>query len=222
MTTPASEQRGNALFLQGSFNPQILQPAWLAAQNLIRDSESENAKIRIVHSEIVAFGLDWADVEIERDKLTIQATPKSESPEQVRDLALGIIEILDHTPIEHVGISFFAHYALADQATRDKLGWTLVPPAPFSKQIERPGMRTLKIAGRRPGEEEGPGGLLVTIEPSAQIMPNGVFINVLDQYNILDHQPNLGTGPAVECVKSNWDASSKRAEAISAEIFSVI
>jgi len=220
---PVSEQRGNGVILRGSFNPRILQPAWLAAQGLIREAESENAEIRIVHEQVVAFGLEWANLEVDHDQLVVNSTPKGGTPEQVRDLALGAIEILDHTPIYNVGLQFFGHYGLKDQAARDELGWALVPPTPFEGQLARVGMRSLQMAGRRSAEDVGGDGLMVTVEPSAHIAPNGVYLAVLDQYDVADSsEPNVGSSFAVDCIKSQWDPSLKRAESITSEIFSVI
>jgi hypothetical protein len=217
-----SKERGNGIVLTGSFNPRILQPAWLAAQKLIREAESEAADIRIVHEEVVSFSLEWVNLEVDHDKLSISSTPKSETPEQVRDLALGVIEVLDHTPVDRVGIQFFGHLAMADQATRDKLGWTLVPPGPFSGQLDNPGMRSLQMAGRRPGDEDGGNGLLVKIEPSYRIAPNGVYISILDQYDVSGpEEANLGSALAVKCIKDRWTSSFERAEAIVDEILSI-
>jgi hypothetical protein len=219
---PLSNQRGLRIILTGSFNPRILQPAWLAAQKLIRDAESENADIKIVHEEVVAFGLDWVTLQVEHDQLTISSTPKSETPEQVRDLAVGVVEILDHTPIYHVGIDFFGHFALEDQAQRDKLGWSLVPPEPFAGHLDGAGMRSLKMAGRRFGDvDDGDGGLVVRVEPSYNIAPNGVFISVLDQYRVANEdEANVGAGPAISCLKDRWAESLKRADAIVDDLLS--
>lgn len=224
MVAPISEQRGNSIVLSGSFNPRILQPAWLAARGLIREAESETAEIRIVHEQVVAFSLEWANLEVDHDRLAVYSTPKSGTPEQVRDLALGVIEILDHTPVDGVGLQFFGHYALEDQAARDKLGWTLVPPKPFEGHLAEAGMRSLQMAGRRSGDSKGSDGLIVTIEPSAHIAPNGVYLAVTDQYDLADSSqpnPNLGSSLAVECIKGQWEQSLKRAEEISSEVFSV-
>lgn len=223
MTERVPERHGNGIILAGSFNPQIFQPAWLAAQNLIRPAESENADIQIVHSEIVAYRLDWAHIEVDREKLEIVSTPKSETPEQIRDLALGVIEILRHTPIHLVGIKFFGHHALKDQAERDKIGWTLVPPGPFEGQIQGPGMRTLRVVGRHPGEEDkGDSGLMVTIEPSNPLNPYGVFISVVDQFEVAEEsEPSIGAGPAIDCIKENWSKSIKRASAITDDVLAL-
>jgi hypothetical protein len=212
-------QHGNALVFRGSFNPRILQPAWLAAQGLIREAESENAAIQIVHEQVVAFGLDWMNLEVRHDQLTVNSTPTSETPEQIRDLALGVIEILEHTPIHGVGLQFFGHYGLTDQAARDELQRKLVPQAPFEELLSGIGMRTLTMFGRREEGDEGLNGVSVTVEPSATVEPNGVYVGVFDQYDFADpDDANLSSAPAVEVVKLRWQESSRRAEAIIAEI----
>lgn len=220
MTELTAKQRGNAIHLMGSFNPQIFQPAWLAAQGLIREAESETAEIQIIHSDIVSYSVAWARIEVERDKLSIFSTPKSETPEQLRDLALGVIEVLNHTPVYTVAIQFWAHYALESQEARDRLGWTLVPPDPFQGELINPGMRALRVVGGRPtGEDPDENGLIVTIEPSNPVSPNGVYIGVVDQYEVAESsEADVGAEPAISCLKANWSASIKRASAIPAAI----
>lgn len=229
MSTPPSELRGNTIVLRGSFNPQILQPAWLAAQNLIREAESENADIAIIHEEVVAFSIDWATIEVERERLRLRSTEKSEAPEQVRDLALGILEVLDHTPVHVVALRSSSHYVMPSQEDRDKLGWKLVPKAPFEEELVRPGMAALHVNGLRPGEEgdgiEEPktGLVTVSIEPSEPLKPNGVYLQVDDRYRVADpEQANVGTGPAVACIRENWVASLKRAERIAEQVFAIV
>lgn len=227
MSTPTAELRGNTIVLRGSFNPRILQPAWLAAQNLIREAESENADIAIIHEEVVVFSIDWATVEVERDRLRLRSTKKSETPEQLRDLALGILSILDHTPIHVVAIKSSAHYVMPSQEARDRLGWTLVPKEPFEGQMERPGMISLHVTGARPGEMEDGlpkgGQLTVTIQPSKPLEPNGVFLEVDDRYRVADpEEANVGAGAAVACIKENWETSLKRAEKVAEKIFAIV
>jgi hypothetical protein len=218
-----SAQHGNAIILRGSFNPRILQPAWLAAQNLIRPAESETAEIYIIHEQVVAFGLEWASVEVKPDLLTISSSPTSETPEQIRDLALGVIEILTHTPVYNVGLQFFGHYAFADQEIRDDLGWTLVPRAPFQGQLASVGMRTLTMLGRREEGDQGANGVSITVEPSAVLTPNGVYLAVLDQYDVADpSDPNVGAEPGIDAIKVNWEPSARRATSITDEVLGTV
>jgi len=223
---PTPELRSNRVVLRGSFNPRILQPAWLAAQKLIREAESENAEITIIHEEATVFAIDWAIIEAERERLRLATTSKSETPEQLRDLAVGILETLDHTPVHVVAIQSIAHYPMASQESRDALGWKLVPPEPFEGEIVRPGMAALHVNGARPGEamegSKAPASGLVTIsvEPSHPLAPHGVFIQVDDRYSVADAEAaNVGTGPAIACIQENWETSLKRAERIAERIF---
>ncbi len=229
MNPPVAELRSNRIVLRGSFNPRILQPAWLAAQKLIREAESENAEITIIHEEATVFSIDWAIIEVERERMRLATTTKSETPEQLRDLAIGILETLDHTPIHIVAIQSVAHYAMASQERRDELGWKLVPPGPFEEEISRPGMAALHVSGARPGEEaEGneppPTGVVtVSIEPSQPLAPHGVFMQVDDRYSVADPEAaNTGTAPAVTCIKENWETSLKRAERIAEGVFASV
>lgn len=223
MAEAVSKLRGNSIEFRGSFNPRILQPAWLAGQNLIREAESDNADIKIVHERVVAFAIEWATLLVEHNRLRLSSTPTSETPEQLRDLALGILEVLDHTPIHEVEIQTAGHYAMVDQAARDKLGWALVPPEPFETHLIAPGMTTLRMAGARPGEEGEEGGnIAIVVEPSTEIEPEGVYISVHDHYYVADpKQPNIGAAPAAECLQANWETSLKRAGQISTDIFAI-
>jgi hypothetical protein len=122
-----------------------------------------------------------------------------------------------------VTIQFFAHYALEDQAARDKLGWTLVPPDPFQDHLKGPGMRTLKVLGRRPDtDEDDPDRVSVVIEPSARIRPNGVYISVADNYVLAGpDDSNVGADAAIQCVEASWSESMKRAAEVSTKILSL-
>src|SRR5689334_10831943 len=124
---PAPDSTQTVVALRGRFNPQIIQPAWLAAQGLIRDVESEKADIEIIHTEVVAYAIGWAQLEVQLDSLVVKTRPAAVAPEQVRDLVLGILEVLPHTPVEAIGIQASGHYALRDQDERDDLLGTLVP-----------------------------------------------------------------------------------------------
>lgn len=82
---------GVNIALVGSFNPQIFQPAWFAARDLIPREEGEHARINIIHPDIVSFGTDWFDVSIEHERFSI-TTQSAPSYAPVRDLVLGEVD----------------------------------------------------------------------------------------------------------------------------------
>src|SRR5437870_4919946 len=98
MTDLKPEIDAHSVVFVGDFNPKIFQPAWFAAQNLLRQEEADAAKIEIIHPEIVRFSLDWLHVEVvhERFKASTLQFPYFEI---LRDLTVGTFKILRHTPI---------------------------------------------------------------------------------------------------------------------------
>ena len=47
-----AELSGINIVMLGSFNPKIFQPAWFAANELIRNLEAEEADTQIIHNDI--------------------------------------------------------------------------------------------------------------------------------------------------------------------------
>ena len=63
-----------SVVLLGSFNPQIFQPAWLAAEGLIRKEEGQDAKIQVIHPEISAFSLGWAAIDVTHERYAVETS----------------------------------------------------------------------------------------------------------------------------------------------------
>lgn len=220
MQAPAPDSTHAIVILRGHFNPQIFQPAWLAAQGLIRPAESEDATISIIHPEVVAYTLDWAKVEVEREMLTVATTSKTHAPEQVRDLALGMLGVLNHTPIHGVGLRFSGHYPMSDQDECARLIEILVPQTPWAQMLENPSLNSLTMQGDRiDGETGRRGNSFVTVEPSRKVA-NAIFVAVLDQYEVADsNEPALGAQPARDALDAVWSTSPAGARSIVDSIF---
>ena len=88
----------------GDFNPKIFQPAWFAAQGLIRQQEAEEAKVDIIHPEVVSFSLEWLALQVTREQCALTTT---QEPYYVvmRDLIVGTFNLLQHTPLHKLGIT---------------------------------------------------------------------------------------------------------------------
>jgi len=64
-----AELSGINIVILGSFNPKIFQPAWFAANELIRKLEAEEADTEIIHNDISIFRIgDWLRLEVTRDR----------------------------------------------------------------------------------------------------------------------------------------------------------
>src|SRR3954463_8544753 len=100
-----------AIILLGSFNPQIFQPTWFSAQGLIRKEEGESAKLQLIHPEIAAFSLEWAQLQVTPQRFGLEAsTTQQYSPELLRDLTLGTFRLLSHTPVKMMGLNRLFHF----------------------------------------------------------------------------------------------------------------
>jgi hypothetical protein len=64
MAHAEAEIGGKAIVLLGSFNPQIFQPAWFAAEGLIPRELTDGANIGIIHSQLVAFSSEWLEINV--------------------------------------------------------------------------------------------------------------------------------------------------------------
>jgi hypothetical protein len=102
MTQPAIALEGVSIVLLGSFNPQIFQPAWFAAEELLRKEEAEAAEVAIIHRDIVSFSTSWMQLQVQLDRFMV-STADSAFYEPLRDLVLGTFQLLRHTPVQKMG-----------------------------------------------------------------------------------------------------------------------
>src|SRR4051812_2881060 len=158
-------------------NPTIFQPAWLASHELIREEEGESAEIRIIHPDVVAYSLDWVDLEVTRERFQVKTTATTETADPVRDLALGIFTILRHTPVRLVGINTEAHFKVTSEERWHAIGHTLAPDRYWTGLLEGAGVRSLVMEGVRTDEHRG--WIRVSVEPSIRLKP-GIFVAVND------------------------------------------
>ncbi len=99
MSTQQPEIQGVSIVLLGDFNPKIFQPAWFAAQDLIRQQEADEADIKIIHPEVVSFATgQWLALEVTRERFVVSTTQDPYS-KVMRDLVVGSFELLQHTPL---------------------------------------------------------------------------------------------------------------------------
>src|SRR6184192_974106 len=105
------EFRSASLVALGSFNPAIFQPQWLGATKLIRQEEADKATIEVVHPEMTVFSTEWFKIEVTSGRFAILTDdPTKHLP--LRDLAIGVFRVLEHTPITAMGFNSIHHFAM--------------------------------------------------------------------------------------------------------------
>ncbi len=211
--SPAVE--GVAVVLLGDFNPAIFQPAWFAAQGLLRNEEGTGATIELIRPEIVRFSLEWLQLEVVRDRF-VAITVQGLSTETLRDLVVGTFRILAHTPVRSMGINREIHVRSDSDADWHTVGDRLAPKEIWDGLLSKPGMRNLVMEGVR--DDGHPGYIRVFAEPSQRVRP-GVFFRVNDHFDIEGYKSEQGAAPVVKILEEQFDASRQRSDRLIATLW---
>ena len=204
----------------GQFNPAIVHPAWLAAEGLITKPEAEGTAIEVVHPEFAQFTFSQEGaamrVQVLRERLML-TTEDARLYEGLRDLTMGILTLLRHTPVTKLGINFDTCIAMDSEDARNGLGRRLAPAAPWSGILD--GAAMLSLSMRTPRVGGNPGHTVIRVEPSVRLA-FGVLIALNEHYDIDALQPDSTTGTerVVDVLKQTWDATSKRAREITSKL----
>jgi hypothetical protein len=183
----------------------------LAYKGLIREQEAGEAKVEILHSELVKFSIGWATFEITGERFEIKT---SQEPyfEPVRDLCLSIFEILRETPVRAMGINHINHYSLPREDVFFEFGNKLAPLNAWSTLLQKPRVSLFEIFEEK-RRDEYTGNYRIRVRPSDQKLQFGIQIEVNDHYEV----PKESYGRNAELMtilKSNWTNSLNFVETI--------
>jgi hypothetical protein len=207
MTPPSLDIEGIEIVLIGSFNPKIVQPAWLATEGLVPKGEADAAKLHIVHPELTSFSLGWVSVQVTTDRF-VATTDRTDCYEPCRDLVLGIFQLLRHTPVSRMGINRNMHYRMATEEEWHAVGHKLAPKEPWQGILSQPGMKSLLMQGQRPDAHNG--FVFVRVEPSSKVRP-GVYVQVNDHFDRSLDDDTAGCSEMMNILSTCWTASVTRA-----------
>jgi hypothetical protein len=216
MPSPVVETVGAAIVAIGDFNPSIVQPAWLAQNELLAPAEADAAEAELVRREFGRVHLSWAIVQVTRDRLEIASTEQTGQPDVLRDLAVGILQLLPHTPVGRLGLTNWVHVQMPNEESWHDLGHKLLPPSNWDDVLVQPGMLSADVRGVRTDDREG--AINVTVQPSSMV-PQGVFISVNDDFVLGDSASALD---AVDVITASWDESQDRASQIRDHVLGLV
>jgi hypothetical protein len=204
-----------SIVLVGSFNPKILHPEWFRTNDLLRVEEVESADVEIVHRDVASFRADWLRLQVTADRF-VASTDNPTTYEPLRDLVINVFKILEHTPVEQMGINHQQHFQLASQAECDRIGHLLSPKDRWASFMTTPLLSSMTISGQP--EPESTAVSLVTIEPSTRAKP-GVFLRTNRHYAKAMH-PN--GHDLFENLENDWDKASAFAKKAAKELIDAI
>ena len=219
MDVPKTKIEGISIVLLGTFNPAIFQPAWFAAQGLIREEEAEEAQIELVRPEVSAFRLDWLHMQVLHERFTA-STDQPASFEVLRDFVVGTFSVLEHTPVTKLGLNFDRHVEMDSEEAWHEIGNRLAPQGRWQGALDEPRLRSLSMQGNRP--DDFTGAVVVKVEPSVRVEKNGVYVTVNDHYEL--EQPEEGSASAAAAtrlIQEHWGAFLERSDRICNNVFEV-
>ncbi len=150
------------IVLLGSFNPGIFHPAWFEKNGLLPQSETKDAKIDMVSNDVAIFTMSWVRIEVMGDRFVFRTIDESKFG-PLRDLAIGVFQLLEFTPIKQIGINREIKYEMPNIDAWHSVGHTLAPKEYWSTYVKSPGMNSLTIRAER--DDARKGMLNVTVSP---------------------------------------------------------
>jgi hypothetical protein len=183
----------------GKFNPAIFHPSWIVAQGLLNKQELEAANLELVHPDATSFKMASFRFDITRDRFLVGSSDAS-CAVMVRDIAIGILSILEHTPVRMCGINRLLHFRCSSESKWHHIGHTLTPKEYWTGLLENPGMRSLTIEGKRP--DSSAKYLRISIAPSPRV-EHGVFFDFNEHYEL--KEPSVTV--AMDALKTHWDTA---------------
>lgn len=216
--TPESESLD--VVLVGSFNSAIFHPQWFLRQELIGENEADQAKVKMVSSQITDVQFGGVRALCVADRLTL-STPNVAFAEKVYDLASAILRLLPHTPIRACGINPQAHYRIESVDYWHKIGHTLAPKGLIWNDLfPEPGMQSLAIKAPRGGDY--PGETNVTVGPSDRCKP-GLVVHVNTHYGVSEDLQQISGANAVRSfIVAEWHEACGQARRVADQILQKI
>jgi hypothetical protein len=208
-----------AIVVRGDFTPTIFQPAWFASHKLIRDAESDAAKVQVIHPSATVFTAEWLQLTVVPDRFHIATTQESFS-EPLRDLVIGVMKIFNEIPLIAMGLNRTCNYRLESEEAWHHIGNELAPKKTWGSLLDKPGMRSLTMEGVRSDKREG--YIQVKVEPSTTIK-YGVNVELNDHYQLKSEDTTLppGTQRASDILNECWTKSIERSLAIANTIAAI-
>jgi hypothetical protein len=220
------QSKSLSIVLVGSFNPPIFHPLWLETKGLISSKDRENSNVNIgkLNNEFVGIvKLDWAHIQVQHGQFVITGTDERRY-EAIRDLVVGIFEILGETPLFKLGINLESDYLTNSEKQWDELGYALVPPKFWGQYLNKPGMAQVQV--REKERQDGfPGYFNVMVAPTIYNQEEkkyGLKIATNDHYEVKDEGQIDNAEPVIIILKKQWESSIKRSEAVTKEILKLV
>lgn len=146
--------------MNGDFNPAIFSPDWLLRNSLLGvddATDATNSDSLVVTPDVARIETEWFQLQVVREQFVLNS--KGPVTPAISDLVIGILSLIDQTPIRALGINFNADYKMSSADLWHKVGDVLAPKTVwnsfFPEHSNAVGLTNLAIEispGKRGGE----------------------------------------------------------------------
>jgi len=190
-----------SIVILGGFDPRGLHPLWFRSENLLGHEEAAQAELKVMFPDLTEWSTESLLLHATRDRLLVQARLES-AADAVRDLVLGILQLLEHTRVTALGLNRSMHFDVGGEANWHKVGDTLAPKAIWDRHLgTRVGMRVLQLE-RSPRGDGLAGKTVVGVYPSVKLA-HGVYFDVNNELTIDGGDAGNARGCA-EMISTHW------------------
>lgn len=209
----------SSLVAVGAFNPAIFSPDWLERNSLIGKDDADTARegqSLLISHQVTAFETKWFALQVVENQFSL--TSKDALSPAFKDLAVGIFQLVPHTPVTAVGLNFLAHFKMPSEAEYHLVGDKLAPKDIWSDLYpeEVAGLADITIRVQRGGRGGEPlkskDEKRIAVQPSAKIK-YGVYFSYNDHHDVSVADEN-GQRPAervASIIDNEWESSMKDA-----------
>ena len=214
--TRTAEIFTSAIVVVGNFNSAIFSPDGLLRHGLIGDGDAATARDGLggrpllVSKQVTTVNSEWFALQVLENQFSL-ASQGVLSP-AVKDLAVGILQLIPHTPVTAVGLNFIGHFKLASEAEYHQVGDRLAPKDIWNAIYpeDRAGVDNLTIRiqyGTRDRPLETKDEKRVAIQPSSKIK-FGVHLSYNDHHDVTSPQPDLSAAERVaRIIDETWEVA---------------
>ena len=191
-----------SIVLVGVFNPAIFQPIWFSLKGLLRESETENAKIEVIHPEVARYTIsDWFSVDVTKSRCEFK-TYMEPYFDVLKDVVSGSFQILKETPINAIGVNNIFDISLSSPEQYYKFGKELTPLDLWDDSLKDARLLTLEILEQESKDYDNLSRRIrITPTNPDDKISNGVSINInnhfvvkesgiLETISIIKNSPN--------------------------------
>jgi hypothetical protein len=215
--THTAEILASSIVCVGDFNPAIFSPDWLERNGLIGSSDADAVregsagKSLLVSHQVASFETKWFSLQVLENQFSL--TSKDALSPAFKDLAVGIFQLVPHTPVVAVGLNFLGHFKLPSEEAYHRVGDALAPKDIWQKLYpkEMSGLADLTIRVQRGTRGEAPktkDEKRISVQPS-QVIKFGAFLSYNDHHDV--SAPDEG-GPrpaekVAAIIDKTWESS---------------